>query len=72
MSYSNCRALLRLSEVERLTSLSKSSIYRLEAAGKFPRRVRISERASGWYSDEIANYVESRPRASGVAGSVAA
>ncbi len=54
--------LLRLPDVRQVTGLSKTSIYRLESKGAFPRRVRLSERASAWKSEEIAAWIESRPR----------
>jgi prophage regulatory protein len=33
--------------------LGRRQLDRLEAAGKFPRRVRISERRVGWVAEEI-------------------
>jgi prophage regulatory protein len=47
-------------EVERLTGLSRSSIYRLAAAGQFPQPVKLSPRAVGWRADEIAAWIEQR------------
>ena len=37
-----------------------------EAAGQFPKRVRISSRAAGWKASEIFAYVASRPLAADV------
>ena len=53
----------RLPEVERLTSMSRSSIYRLEALGQFPSRVKLGERAVGWPRESIKAWCDSRPRA---------
>ena len=39
--------------------LSRRQIDRLEAMGRFPRRVKISDRAVAWVQSEIAEYVES-------------
>ncbi|MGH8311510.1 MAG: helix-turn-helix transcriptional regulator, partial [Steroidobacteraceae bacterium] len=50
-------ALLRLRQVQRLTGLSRSTIYRLERAGAFPSRVRLSARASAWPADEVGAWV---------------
>lgn len=55
--------ILKQPEVSRNTGLSRSSIYRLEALGQFPLRVKLSEAASGWRSDEIEQWINSRPRA---------
>lgn len=55
-------AVLRLPDVQKLTGLSRSSVYRLEASGDFPQRVRLSERATAWKLDELTAWLESRPR----------
>jgi prophage regulatory protein len=54
--------LLRLREVQRISGLSRSSIYRMEAAGNFPARVQLSERAIAWRADEIHAWIAARPR----------
>ncbi len=58
-------ALLRLRDVQKFTGLSRSTIYRLEAAGDFPQRVRLSERASAWHENELIEWRDSRPRVNG-------
>ena len=65
MNHAN--ALLRLPDVQRLTGLSRSSVYRLEASGKFPKRVRLSERATAWRENELLDWIDSRPQASATA-----
>lgn len=53
--------LLRMPEVLSLTGYrSPDTIYRLEREGKFPHRVELSDRASRWREDEIANWIEAR------------
>jgi prophage regulatory protein len=47
---------LREHEVEQRTGLSTSQRDRLEAAGEFPRRVPIAERAVGWIEHEIVEW----------------
>jgi prophage regulatory protein len=37
-------------------------IARLEAAGKFRKRLRLGACRVAWYADEIEEWVESRPR----------
>ena len=54
--------LLRLAEVLRLTGLSRATIYRLERAGRFPKRRQISDNAVGWYETEVRAWSASRPR----------
>jgi prophage regulatory protein len=54
--------LLRLPEVMKLTGLSRATIYRLERAGRFPRRARISDNSVGWYEREVLAWQQGRPR----------
>ena len=60
--------LLSRAEVERLCGLSTSSLYRAMRRGEFPEPLRISARAVRWRSDEIASWIQTRPRASGTVG----
>ena len=53
---------LTLREVQDLTKLSKSSIYRLSASGGFPRPFRWGERAVRWNRAEVEEWMRSRPR----------
>ena len=53
---------LRLPEVIEKTGLSSVSIWRLEAAGEFPKKRRLAGRLIGYRSDEIDAWIESRER----------
>ena len=53
--------LLRRREVEQITGMGRSSIYRLMKAGSFPRSVRVGSTAVRWRSSDITRWVESRP-----------
>ena len=57
------RRILRLKDVKEATGLSRSSIYALQQRGIFPQSIRIGPKATGWYEDEVQNYIETRPRA---------
>ena len=61
-------AMLKRCEVEKLTGLSRSSIYRLMRIHEFPEPVRVGQRAVRWPSTVIDEFLESRPAASGEAG----
>lgn len=63
MSENSLRQRLRLPAVESLTGLSKSTIYRLESKDLFPRRIKLSARATAWRADEVLAWLDSRPRA---------
>jgi prophage regulatory protein len=57
--------LLRFPAVRDRTGLSRSTIWRLERQGAFPRHHRISTNAVAWVEDEIASWI--RSKVSGVA-----
>jgi prophage regulatory protein len=37
---------------------SRVHLWRLEAAGKFPKRVRLSPSRHGWLEDEVDDHIE--------------
>ena len=47
-------------EVHRRTSLSRSTIWRLAAQGRFPRRVKLSPGRVGWREDELVAWMNER------------
>lgn len=51
---------LTIKEVINTTKLSKASIYRLEAAGKFPRKRKFGEKAVRWLSSEVDQWIKER------------
>ena len=53
--------LLRRRQVEEITGMSRSSIYRLMQDGEFPRPVRIGPAAVRWRASDITAWLESRP-----------
>jgi prophage regulatory protein len=52
--------LLRCREVERRTGLSRSSIWRLEHRGLFPKRIQVSVNVVAWVEDEVVAWIQSR------------
>jgi prophage regulatory protein len=53
---------LRFTSVRDRTGLSRSTIWRLERRGSFPKHRRISANAVGWLEQEINEWVLSRVR----------
>jgi prophage regulatory protein len=51
---------LRIRRVTDKTGLSRSTIYRLEAAGDFPRRVKLSQGAVAWHEDQVDEWMKGR------------
>jgi len=52
--------ILRRHEVELRTGLPRSSLYRLIAAGEFPRQRRLSPSTVGWLESEISTWISGR------------
>lgn len=53
----------RLPEVVNRTGLSRGSIYRLMSAGRFPKSVKIGERAIAWRESDLLAWLDSRQQA---------
>jgi len=52
---------LRIGQVIQLTGLSRMTIYRLEIAGKFPRRRQLSGHSVAWLESDIESWAKGRP-----------
>ena len=52
--------ILRRSQVQNLTGLSRSTIYLQIAAGQFPRSIPLGARSVGWIEAEIVDWLRSR------------
>ena len=52
--------LLRLKQVTEATGLSRSSIYALAKVGRFPRPIKLTEKASAWLEEEVREWIISR------------
>ncbi|MBN8912305.1 MAG: AlpA family phage regulatory protein [Delftia acidovorans] len=53
-------SLLSIKNVVARTSLSRSTVYRLAANGKFPASVEISPGRKAWIEAEIADWIDQR------------
>ena len=55
------RKLLSFKDLRALgISFSREHLWRLEAAGKFPRRVYLSPQKIAWFEDEVLAWVQAR------------
>ncbi len=54
---------IRPSEIQSITGLSKTTVWRLEGKKAFPRRHQISPGAVGWRLSEVLNWMETRQQA---------
>lgn len=50
-------SLLRIADVRRRTGLSTATVYRREAAGTFPPRVKLGPKAVAWYESDVGDFV---------------
>ena len=71
MTATNSRKILRLPGVQEKSGLRRDSIYRGAREGWFPKPVKLTARASGWFEDEIDAWLAERAEAR-TAGTVAA
>lgn len=58
--YAEFRRILRKAEVQKLTGLSYTSIWRKEKAGEFPSRVRLGKNSIGWRESSVMRWVDER------------
>lgn len=52
--------ILRRGDVERITGLSRSTIYEYMARDAFPRPVRLSGKSVGWVEGEVRGWITAR------------
>lgn len=50
--------ILRRTEVQKIVGLGRSQIYLMMSQGKFPKPVRLTDRAVGWHAYQIAEWLE--------------
>ena len=54
--------LLKIAEVQKMTGLSRASIYKMVADGRLPPPVRFSSRCVRWHESEVLVKIETLPR----------
>ena len=52
--------ILRLPAVMDVTGLGRTTVYEQMAAGRFPKPIKLSERAVGWLEADIQNWIETK------------
>jgi len=55
--------LLRPKDVQRMSGLSRTTIWRLEQRGLFPLRRQLGARIVGWREEDVSAWLESLPTA---------
>lgn len=62
-------AMLKLKEVQKMTGLSRSTIYAYIDKGMFPRQVKLGERCVAWIEEEVIAWIDTRIMARDAANS---
>ncbi|WP_433994473.1 helix-turn-helix transcriptional regulator [Bradyrhizobium japonicum] len=52
--------IISSAELKRLVPFSPVHIWRLEQAGRFPKRIKVGEHRVGWDLEEIVVWIEAR------------
>lgn len=52
------KKLLRLPEVIQKTGMKKSWIYKLIGENKFPRQIKLGDRAVAWLESDVDKWIE--------------
>lgn len=52
--------LLRRNQVEAMTGLARSTIYKLIKAGSFPKPIQLTDRAVAWPSNLIESWISEK------------
>lgn len=52
--------ILRFAELSRKVGLQRTAIYAAIDAGKFPRPVQLTERATGWRESDVDAWIAAR------------
>jgi prophage regulatory protein len=63
MQQESPNSIFRQPRVVSVVALSKSTIARMEAEGKFPRRIKLSTRVVGWLKSDIDQFIADRAKA---------
>ena len=53
--------MLTIKEVCAMTKMGRSTVYKKEKAGDFPRRIRLGRRMVRWLRWQVEEWISSRP-----------
>ena len=55
--------IIKYDELYNLVNMSKGQIMRLEKEGKFPQRIKLGERRTGWSFNEVQEWIVEKKNA---------
>ncbi len=56
----NSDRIIRAKEVQNMTGLSRTTLWRLENKNEFPNRVGLGANSVGWKLSEVQNWIDKR------------
>jgi len=59
----DANTMWRFPTINQQTSLSRSTVWRLEKLGQFPKRIKLSPNCVGWRKSEVLDWLSSRETA---------
>ncbi len=54
--------VLNITQVTNMVGLSRTTIWRREREGDFPKRIYLGGRRVGWDAEEVTDWLQSRPK----------
>ncbi len=54
------RRIIRKRELLTMLGLSDPTVYRMEKAGRFPKRLRLGGNSCGWLQQEVDQWIDER------------
>lgn len=60
LSLHSTNRFVREAECKSITGLSRTRRWELEKVGKFPKRIKLGERAVAWLMSDLLNWMEER------------
>ena len=60
--------ILRIIQLQKLIPLSRTTFWRMEKEGKFPKRIHLSTRSVGWRMSEVQAWLADREEVIGLGG----
>lgn len=58
--------IIRKPELLNMLGLSDPTIYRMEKAGRFPKRLRLGGNSCGWLASEVEGWIAEKVKARGM------
>ena len=56
----NSKLLMTSAEVQAACTISRTTVYRLVKSGRFPRPVKVGERAIRWRTADVQGWLDTR------------